>query len=101
MRFVLPCAVHYVEAVVYAGVNPYSMPKLALHKLTFTIGPKLREKPWCRPVLWTRPPSTPPPPFFVLPGANAGESILVLGLAGILGGAWGHTVNWMFTSLRT
>jgi hypothetical protein len=47
--------VHYVEAVVYAGVNPYSMPKLALHKLTFTIGPKLRKNPWCLAVLWIPP----------------------------------------------
>ena len=39
-------AVHYVEAVVYGGVNPFSMPKLGLLKLCFVIGPKLREKPW-------------------------------------------------------
>ncbi len=45
-------AVHYVEAVVHAGVHPYSMPKLALHKFTSIIGPMLREKPWCLHVYW-------------------------------------------------
>ena len=38
-------AVHYVEAVLYGGVNPFSMPKLALHMLGFNVGPKLRQKP--------------------------------------------------------
>jgi hypothetical protein len=42
--------VHYVEAVLYSGINPNSMPKMVLLNLSFTIGPRLRRKPMCVPV---------------------------------------------------
>mmetsp|Transcript_29313 Transcript_29313/g.77001 ORF Transcript_29313/g.77001 Transcript_29313/m.77001 type:complete len:1413 (+) Transcript_29313:40-4278(+) len=37
--------VHYVEAVLYSGINPAAMPKIALQGVSFKIGPRLRKHP--------------------------------------------------------
>ena len=39
-------AVHYVEAVLYNGINPFALKKLALMKLSLTFGPLLERGPW-------------------------------------------------------
>ena len=40
-------AVHYAEAVLYCGINPFWNPKVALMDVGFRVGPTLRRRPWC------------------------------------------------------
>ena len=39
-------AVHYIEAIMYSDINPFSTTKVMLHKINFVVGPILRRRTW-------------------------------------------------------
>ena len=42
----LSLPVHYIEAMLYVGINAAYMHRMVLHELRFNIGPILMSKPW-------------------------------------------------------